>query len=40
VEKMTGDEKYYCEGCQVKQEATRCCKLRSVGIRDRCGSDP
>ncbi len=29
---MTGDEKYYCEGCQVKQEATRCCKLRSVGL--------
>ena len=23
VEKMTGDEKYYCEGCQAKQEATR-----------------
>ena len=27
VEKMTGDEKYYCEGCQSKQDATRCCKL-------------
>ena len=32
VEKMTGDEKYYCEGCQAKQEATRCCKLRYVEV--------
>jgi len=30
VEKMTGDEKYFCEGCQSKQEATRCCKLREL----------
>jgi len=27
VERMTGDEQYYCEGCQRKQDAERCCRL-------------
>jgi len=30
VERMTGDEKYFCENCCSKQEATRCCKLREL----------
>ena len=30
VETMTGDEKYYCEKCCSKQEATRCCKLTEL----------
>jgi len=30
VETMTGDEKYYCENCCSKQDATRCCKLREL----------
>ena len=30
IEKMTGDEKYYCEKCCSKQDATRCCKLREL----------
>ena len=30
IETMTGDEKYFCEGCQSKQEATRCCQLRNL----------
>ena len=30
VERMVGDEKYHCEGCGSKQEATRCCKLREL----------
>ena len=30
VERMTGDEKYFCEGCQCKQEASRCCRLREL----------
>ena len=32
IEKMTGDEKYFCESCQSKQEATRCCKLRELPL--------
>ena len=27
VETMTGDEKYYCENCCSKQDATRCCVI-------------
>ena len=30
IEQMTGDEKYFCEGCEAKQDATRCCKLREL----------
>ena len=30
VERMTGDEKYYCEKCCSKQEATRCCQLTEL----------
>ena len=30
IEKMTGDEKYYCESCCSKQDATRCCKLQEL----------
>ena len=32
IEKMTGDEKYFCESCQSKQDATRCCKLRELPL--------
>jgi len=32
IEKMTGDEKYHCEGCQSKQDAIRCCKLKNLPI--------
>ena len=30
VERMTGDEKYFCENCCSKQEATRSCNLREL----------
>ena len=30
VERMTGDEKYFCENCVSKQDATRCCKLTEL----------
>ena len=30
IEKMTGDEKYFCETCCSKQEAIRCCKLQEL----------
>jgi len=30
VERMTGDEKYFCENCVSKQDATRCCKLTDL----------
>ena len=29
-EKMTGNERYFCEGCNAKQDATRCCRLRQL----------